>query len=147
MLKIYVASSWRNVHQPGVVAALREDGHEVYDFKKPKEGDDGFHWSEIDGGWKSWSTGQFIKALDHSIAKAGFDSDMEALENADVTVLVLPCGRSAHLEAGHAAGTGKKLAILLDKNTPLEPELMYRMADIITDSLALVRAFCGEVRR
>lgn len=29
--RIYVASSWRNTYQPGVVAALREAGHEVYD--------------------------------------------------------------------------------------------------------------------
>lgn len=32
-MRVYVATSWRNEFQPGVVAALREDGHEVYDFK------------------------------------------------------------------------------------------------------------------
>jgi hypothetical protein len=31
--KIYVASSWRNVYYPEVVAKLREAGHEVYDLK------------------------------------------------------------------------------------------------------------------
>ena len=33
--KIYVASSWRNREQPSVVKALREAGHEVYDFRNP----------------------------------------------------------------------------------------------------------------
>lgn len=35
MAKIYVASSWRNQHQPQVVSFLREQGHEVYDFRHP----------------------------------------------------------------------------------------------------------------
>lgn len=40
--KVYVASSWRNLLQPGVVSALRSMGHWVYDFKNPSEGDKGF---------------------------------------------------------------------------------------------------------
>jgi nucleoside 2-deoxyribosyltransferase len=51
---------------------------------------------------------------------------MDALNAADVTVLVLPCGRSAHLEAGYTAGQGKPVVILLDQT--FEPELMYKMA-------------------
>lgn len=47
-MRIYVASSWRNKIQPSVVVALREAGHEVYDFRNPREGDTGFHWSDID---------------------------------------------------------------------------------------------------
>ena len=35
MARIYVASSWRNALQPGVVTKLRRDGHEVYDFREP----------------------------------------------------------------------------------------------------------------
>lgn len=34
-MKIYLASSWRNERQPAVLAALREAGHEVYDFRNP----------------------------------------------------------------------------------------------------------------
>lgn len=47
MAKIYVASSWRNQHQPQVVSFLREQGHEVYDFRHPA-GKTGFQWSQID---------------------------------------------------------------------------------------------------
>lgn len=37
-MKFYVASSWRNIEQPGVVAMLRHSGHEVYDFRNPPHG-------------------------------------------------------------------------------------------------------------
>lgn len=55
MAKIYVASSWRNQHQPQVVSFLREQGHEVYDFRHPA-GKTGFQWSQIDEDWENWST-------------------------------------------------------------------------------------------
>ena len=38
MSKIYVASSWRNPHQPAIVEELRVAGHEVYDFRNPPGG-------------------------------------------------------------------------------------------------------------
>lgn len=136
-MKIYVASSWRNNDQPRIVEILRADGHDVYDFRNPAPGDNGFSWSEIDPAWKSWGAFAFREALKHPIAVAGFGKDMAALTDCDVCVLVLPCGRSAHLEAGFAAGHGAKVAILLDE--PFEPELMYRMADVVTDSLPLLR--------
>jgi hypothetical protein len=41
-MRIYVASSWRNLYQPTVVTALRQEGYEVYDFRHPAPGDDGF---------------------------------------------------------------------------------------------------------
>lgn len=44
--KIYVASSWRNHLQGGVVHTLRAAGFDVYDFKNPPNGS-GFHWSEV----------------------------------------------------------------------------------------------------
>ena len=35
----------------------------------------------------------------HSLAERQFEADLCALEHADMCVLVLPCGRSAHTEA------------------------------------------------
>lgn len=51
-----------------------------------------------------------------------FQADWLAMEQADCCVLVLPCGRSAHLEAGFMAGQGKPVFTLA--LTPVEPELM-----------------------
>ena len=76
MAKIYVASSWRNQHQPQVVSFLREQGHEVYDFRHPA-GKTGFQWSQIDEDWENWSIDQYRAALEHPIAQAGFKSDFE----------------------------------------------------------------------
>ena len=127
-MRIYVASSWRNERQPDVVAALRSAGHEVYDFRNPRPGDVGFKWSEIDPAWQQWTPGKFRAALLHPVAEAGFRSDFDAMKWADAGVLVMPCGRSAHLESGYFVGACKPLFILLSDG---EPELMYAMASAI----------------
>lgn len=123
-MKIYVASSWRNLDQPHVVDALRRAGHEVYDFRNPGPGKKGFAWSEIDPDWKNWSNGTFIEALTHPIAQQGFENDFNAMQWADACVMVMPCGRSAHVEAGWMQGAGKPTIALL---STAEPELMYNM--------------------
>ena len=128
MAKIYVASSWRNQIQPSVVVALREAGHEVYDFKNPREGDKGFHWSEIDPEWKDWTPEKYRECLSHPIAESGYKSDFDAMEWADIFVGVQPFGRSASLEMGWAAGNGKKTILLLENG---EPELMVKMLNHI----------------
>jgi hypothetical protein len=64
---------------------------------------------------------------------------MNALRAADITVLVLPCGRSAHLELGYATGAGQCTIVLLD-DPMSEPELMYLMNSHICTSLAEVVA-------
>lgn len=126
-MKIYVASSWRNPFQPNVVKKLREDGHEVYDFRNPKEGNNGFAWSDIDENWENWTTEEYKQALEHPIAKAGFKHDFDAMKWADCCVMVLPCGRSANTEAGWMKGAGKKVFIY--QPIKQEPELMYKIYD------------------
>jgi hypothetical protein len=131
--RIYVASSWRCEFQPEVVEKLREQGHEVYDFRNP-DGGTGFAWSEIDPDWEGWSPVAYRTLLDHPRAVDGYASDFNAMDWADTFVLVLPCGRSAHLELGWATGQGKETAILLTKQG-FEPELMYRMVDKLAVNL------------
>ena len=138
MAKIYVASSWRNTFQPTVVEKLREQGHEVYDFRNPPNSK-GFAWSDIDPDWLNWNTEQYKKALQHPKAQAGFDSDFSAMKDADVCVLVLPCGRSGNAEAGWMKGAGKKVYVLQKQHE--EPELMYKMFDgVFSDEAELLKA-------
>lgn len=147
---VYVASSWRNPMQPGVCAALRSAGIEHYDFKNPPHGKGGFHWSEVMPSYRKVDVGlglvqeqlaeeqEYLTALQHPVAQHGFDSDMDALNKADAVVLILPCGRSAHLELGYAVGAGKATAILLDGDLNggmVTPELMYKMVDHVSPSL------------
>lgn len=129
-MRIYVASSWKNTLQPAIVFVLRTAGHEVYDFKNPEPGNSGFSWGLIDGGWLNWTPQQYREALEHPIAKAGYECDMNALRKCDACVLVLPSGRSASWEFGWALGKGKQGAVvMLDK---CEPELMYLGNPILT---------------
>lgn len=139
-MRVYVASSWRNARQPSVVEALRSDGHDVYDFRNPAPGNSGFSWSEIDPEWQSWTEQQYLAGLQHPRAIDGFARDHCALIAADLCVLVLPCGRSAHLEAGYSVGQSvTSLAILLHPDHAIEPELMYRWADWIGSDLIALR--------
>lgn len=138
-MKVYVASSWRNRLQPAIVEILRGDGHEVYDFRNPP-GKSGFGWEQLDlGDPKCWDAGVFTRALETERAKEGFHEDMEALRDCEACILVLPCGRSAHLELGWAVGAGKLTAILLDDQP--EPELMYRMVGLLADHTDQIRAY------
>ena len=123
--RIYVASSWRCPLQPGVVHTLRAAGHAVFDFRNPP-GRTGFQWSQVDPDWQQWTPATYRDALEHPVSIAGYDSDFDAMHWADTCVLVLPCGRSAHLEAGYMRGSGRDLYILQIDHA--EPELMYRMA-------------------
>lgn len=143
-MRIYVASSWRNIHQQGVVAALRAAGHVVYDFRNPAPGNNGFHWTEVESTPSPWHGAMLRRALEHPTSVAGFAADMDALSSCDACVLVLPCGRSAHLELGWAAGTGKLTTVLMLQ--PEEPELMYSMlSDPVCSTVEEVLAFLEPV--
>lgn len=134
-MKIYVASSWRNDYQQGVVAAFREDGHEVYDFKES----DGFSWTEVDPDYMSWmqDVPRYLEGLKHPRAEQGFKRDMDALKKCHACIMVMPCGMSASLELGYAVGAGKLTAVY----TPgiREPDLMVKMAHVVTTDLEAIR--------
>lgn len=133
MPRIYVASSWRNPYQPEVVAALRKAGHEVYDFRNPKDNPGGFHWADVDENWQDWQPEEYIRNLTHPVAEKDFKADLDAMLWADTSVLVLPCGRSAHTEAGWMAGAGKKVIVYIPEMQ--EAELMYKLFDFVSGDL------------
>lgn len=138
-LRVYVASSWRNPVQPDVVALLRARGHEVYDFREPRPGEHGFSWHDLDPTLPRGPADlrlaprRIVEMLADPVADAGFASDMDALRWCDACVLLLPCGRSAHLEAGWAAGAGKFTVGLMAAG---EPDLMWKMLDRLCASPA-----------
>lgn len=127
-MKIYVASSWRNQKQQEIVKILRKHNHKVYDFKNPNKKCRGFHWSDIDKNWKSWTPQEYRTQLSHPLSIEGFKSDFEAMQWADVIIGVQPFGRSASLEIGWGVGAEKITILLLDNG---EPELMVKMIDFI----------------
>jgi nucleoside 2-deoxyribosyltransferase len=136
--KIYVASSWRNHYQIAMVVACRSVGFEVYDFKDSE----GFSWKEVDSEWEQWDYEGWQKGLMHERAVQGYGRDFVALEGADRCILVLPSGRSAHLEAGYAIGRGKPTAIWVPEYDT--PDLMVKMADYVSDSLMDILEWLGD---
>lgn len=143
-MKIYLASSWRNSHQPLTLEVLRGAGHEVYDFRNPAPGNTGFHWSDIEHTYDLWGPQEFRQGLDHPIANRGFANDWNAMRWADAGVLLLPSGRSAHIEAGYFVGACKPLIIYIPPCKPeeLEPELMYKMSFKIVTGLGELLEAC-----
>jgi NTP pyrophosphatase (non-canonical NTP hydrolase) len=147
MMNIYVASSWRNDFQPEVVKVLRKDGHRVYDFKEDGDGwgqgihgPGGFHWSEIDPDWQKWPSDiqKYIDGLKNPRATEGFHRDMDALEQADACVMVMPCGSSASMEMGWAVGANCHVYVYIPRMR--EPDLMVKMADLVTADLGEIRS-------
>lgn len=143
---VYIASSWRNPIHTAVCAALRSVKIPHYDFKNPPNGT-GFSWRSVKSDWPhgpertevrakgaDWeNVDEYLSMISHPRAVEGFAADFGAMQQADTFVLVLPCGKSAHLELGWAVGAGKRTAILLED--PVEPELMYRMVDYMAPSM------------
>ncbi len=138
-MNIYLASSWRNPEQPRVLQVLRDAGHKVYDFRQPLPGEYGFHWTDIDPAGHPRTVDAYRRCIAHPIADKGFKLDMDALKACDACVLLLPSGRSAHLEAGWAVGTCRRVVVYTRDGE--EPELMYKMcAAIVASDAELIEA-------
>lgn len=112
--------------------ALRSQGHEVDAFCDTSTDRYVFHFSEI-GPSETLDAIDFLR--DERSQKA-FREDKKWLDWADCCLLILPAGKSAHLEAGYIKGQGK-LLIIWQLNFPKgEFDVMYGFADLIsTDPL------------
>jgi hypothetical protein len=126
-LRIYVASSWKNEFQPGVVKRLRDLGHDVYDFRGGGDGWGGGGvaeaggsaiggWAGIGPNWENW-------ASDDVPASISMLRNALALRISDCYLLVSPCGRS--VVYGHF----------------LKPDLMAEAAELITCEWAKIEEF------
>lgn len=123
-MKVYVIGSLRNEHVPVVGNALREAGHEVYDdwFSPGPEADDFWQKYEHHRGHT------YAEAIIGPHADMVFYNDVNWLDWCDAVVLVMPAGRSGHLELGWALGQAKFGYVLFDEE-PERFDIMYRFAD------------------
>jgi hypothetical protein len=120
---LYLIGSLRNPLIPEIGNALRKAGHDVYDdwFAGGREADD--EWQRYEG----VRGREYLIALRGWHAKQVFENDLTHLERCQAGVLILPAGKSAHLELGWLLGQGKPGYILLDKE-PDRFDVMYRFA-------------------
>lgn len=140
---IYLIGSLRNPKVPKLAQILRGQGYEVFDdwYAAGPEADD--HWQAYEK-----SRGHsLVAALDGYAAYHVFHYDKFHLERADAAVLVLPAGKSSHLELGYVIGLGKPGFILLD-GEPDRYDVMYRFATgVAADRLVLYDMLLNGVKK
>lgn len=135
---LYLIGSLRNLVLPRIAADLRNDGHEVFDdwYAAGPFADD--HWKL----YEETRGHGYIGALKGHAAQHVYRYDRRHLDRVDGAVLVLPCGRSGHLELGYVIGRGGKGYILLDPSVD-RWDVMYAFADGVYASVdALRRGLC-----
>ncbi len=120
--KLYLIGSLRSDTVRAFANELRELGFDVFDD---------WHASgpDADQIWRDYHKQRghtFLEALQHPFSKHVFDFDKKHLGDAEIAVLLLPCGKSGHLELGVHLGRGKPGYILLDD--PDRWDQMYHFA-------------------
>jgi nucleoside 2-deoxyribosyltransferase len=123
---IYLIGSLRNPRVPEVAKYLRSLGNdEVFDdwFAPGPEADDF---------WRKYSQARGHSYTDALKSYSGthiFEFDKFHLDRADCGILVLPAGKSGHLELGYLIGQGKSGYILFDgQPEPERWDVMYQFA-------------------
>ena len=127
MSKIYLIGSLRNPNVPTIAAKLRSAGHEVFDdwFAAGPEADDYWQKYEQERGHN------FKEALTGYSANHVYHFDKHHLDTNDIAILVLPAGKSGHLELGYMIGTGKPGYIFFDDVRPDRWDVMYLFATAV----------------
>lgn len=107
---VYLIGSLANESIPLVGNEFRKQGYVVYD-----------HWwgagKEADKSWQEYSKIKgltYKEALKDVGAQTVFHFDRSRIEMSDICILVMPAGKSGHLELGYAAGLNKKTYILYE---------------------------------
>lgn len=124
-MKIYIIGSLRNPAIPEFANTLTKEGFEVFaDWFAPGP--------EADDYWRNYSKARgwtYKQALQSHIARNIFEFDLQHLDAADVVVMLMPAGKSGHLELGYHRGKGKPGYILFDQ----EPDRYDVMVQFATD--------------
>jgi len=121
---IYLIGSLRNSGIPLIANQLRKLGYDVFDdwFAPGPKADD---W------WQHYETTRgrtYEEALDGYAAKHIFEFDFSHLLWANIAILVMPAGKSGHLELGWLLGRGVPGYILFDR-VPERWDVMYQLAN------------------
>ena len=140
--KVYIIGSLRNPEVTKLAKDIREQFPNVEVF------DD---WMaagpEADDFWRDYEKAKgnsLEEALKGYAAQHVFNYDKGHLDTSDVVILMLPAGKSGHLELGYSIGKGKRSAILLDSQ-PDRYDVMYAFADKVTDSKEALIQWLKEV--
>jgi nucleoside 2-deoxyribosyltransferase len=124
-MKIYIIGALKNPKIPEFANTLTEAGFEAFgDWFAPGPDAD-VHLLDY-AKRRGWS---YKQALQSYAARHVFEFDIHHLDEADIAVMLAPCGKSGHLELGYQIGRGKPGFILFDG----EPERFDVMLQFATD--------------
>jgi len=139
MKKVYLIGSLRNPAVPELANEIRTLGFDVFDdwFAGGPEADD--YWQKYEKGRGR----TYVEALHGYVAPHIFGFDKIHIDASDIGILMLPAGKSGHLELGYMAGSGKLTYILL----PEEPERFDVMYKFATDTFIDKEVLFDELRR
>jgi nucleoside 2-deoxyribosyltransferase len=132
--RIYLVGSLRNEKVPILARALRERGFEVFDdwYAAGPEADD--YWQK----YEKARGHDFQTALQGHAAKHVHEYDKSHLDRCHIGVMLMPAGKSGHLELGYMIGQGKPCFIVLE-GEPERFDVMYRFATVCNSPQDLFR--------
>jgi hypothetical protein len=123
---IYIIGSLRNDRAAVVANELRSEGFNIFDDWHSQGTDADDHWAR----YEKRRGRNYREALEGKAANHAFQFDYNHLLMCSAAVMVMPAGKSAHLELGWVLGKSKPGFILLD-GEPDRFELMVKFATAI----------------
>lgn len=133
MPSIYLIGSLQNI--PKIIEignSLRKMGWDPHD-----------EWvaggPECDVKWREYEQARgrpFVEAIRGRHARMVFETDSTNILRCDVAAMILPAGKSGHLELGWAAGKRKPTYIVLDDD-PSHYDVMYGFSTVLPNVDAL----------
>lgn len=119
----------RNPQVPLLAERLREQGYDVFDdwYAAGPEADD--KWRDYERA-RQHSYGDGLRGY---AAQHVYEYDRFHLDRCDLAVLLLPTGRSGHLELGYFIGKGKPGFILLEPESE-RWDVMYKFATAVVNN-------------
>lgn len=139
-VKVYIIGSMQNATVLEVGAAVRAAGHDAFDDWHSSGPESDLHWHAYEQ--KRGRT--FRDALKGHHAQNVYRFDKGHIDESDAGVLVLPAGRSGHLELGYMVGRGKRTCILLADPNPERFDIMYNFAEYVATSVEEVVAWLAK---
>jgi len=131
----FIASRWRNKKSVlELTRKMRDAGKSVYCFiegdgtkyelKDLEEKHEPEEFMQIFESIPDWKSDPKVKEI--------FEADINALKNSESLILLLPAGKSAHVEAGVGYGMGKKCIVIGEQK---ETESLYLIFDAFYKSI------------
>ena len=139
MSSIYLIGSLRNPRIPEIAKELRTAGHEVFDDWHSVGPDADTKWQE----YEIYRGRSYKEAIEGYHATDVFEFDKRHLDRCEIGVLVLPAGKSAHLELGYIIGRGKTGYVLFDAE-PERFDIMYQFANGVYFSVEELIVACAD---